>query len=228
MRRGTPGSRARHIALAALAGAAWACAPVALAAPDSAANNGQEPPAPVPDSEAATLPPAGFGSLRQDEFSMTLVDGALNVKVTPLSESVIRLAAPDTYERLHALAVSRAAEARRTADRGAPALFLVSFFSREPNTEYRPEELQLTHRGRTLRPAGILALTSGWGRQLLQPQSAQSAIYVYDAAFDYALPITVRYGLRDSEDWYRRVIPRLEEERTRVETRAGGWRRGGS
>lgn len=153
---------------------------------------------------------------------MALSDGPLNVMVTPLTESIIRLAAPDTYERLHALAASRAAEVRNLTESGSGELFLVSFFSREANTEYRPEDLQLSHRGRRLRPAGILPLTTGWGRQLLQPQATQSAIYLFDVPFDYDLPITLYYGLRESEDWHRLVIPRIEEERARVKSRAGG------
>ncbi len=217
-------ARVERLALLAVAGVGWfGCTPVPQPRPGAPAVRPADIGS-VPADTAHALPPPGYGSLRQDEFSMSLTDGPLSLKVTPLAESVIRLAAPDTYERLHALASSRSAEGDRAADGVAPALFLVSFFSRQPNTEYRPEELRLTHRGRTLRPAAILPLTSGWGRQLLQPQATQSAIYVFDAPFDYALPITLRYGLRQSEDWYQQVIPRLEEERTRVESRASAWR----
>jgi hypothetical protein len=192
---------------------------------------------PVPQPEASPAPPAedvarqpatddysipaGFGSLRQDDFSVELSDGAVQVKVTPLTEEVIRLAAPDTYERLNALVRSRADAVRRLVEDGRAAeLFLVSFFSRESNVEYRPEELQLTHRGRTVRPVGILPLTTGWGRHLLQPQQTQSAIYVFAPTFDYSLPITTRYGLRQSDDWHRVVLPRLDDERSRVLSRA--------
>ena len=49
------------------------------------------------------LVPAGYGTLIQDHFTLTLESGPLRVKVTPLAESVIRLAAPDTYERLAGL-----------------------------------------------------------------------------------------------------------------------------
>jgi hypothetical protein len=165
--------------------------------------------------------PTGFGSLRQDDFSVELSDAGLHVKVTPLAEVVIRLAAPDTYERLHALARSRLPAARELLESGGEGeLFLVSFFSRSPNVEYRPEELLLSHRGRTLRPAGIVPLTSGWGQQLLQPQQTQSAIYVFGTGFDYVLPITVRYGLRQSDEWHRDILPRLDDERTRVLARA--------
>jgi hypothetical protein len=170
-----------------------------------------------PDAE---LVPTGFGSLRQDDFSVEVTDHVLHVKVTPLTEEVIRLAAPDTYERLHALARSRADAAERLTEARGAELFLVSFFSRSPNVEYRPDELQLTHRGRTLRPAGILPLTSGWGRHLLEPQQTQSAIYVFERPFDYALPIVIRYGLQQNDDWQRQVLPRLDDERTRVLSRS--------
>lgn len=198
---------------------AVACAPVEPA------------PAPVPrpvddsptvaDTGGGDLPPVGYGSLRQNDFSVELVDVDLHVKVTPLAEEIIRLAAPDTYERLRALARSRAAAAERMTEGRGSELFLVSFFSREPNVEYGPEELQITHRGRSLRPVGIIPLTTGWGRQLLQPQQTQSAIYVFEPPFDYELSLVLRYGLKESEEWHRSIVPVLEDERTRVASRAG-------
>jgi hypothetical protein len=206
-------------------GAALCCAALAACAPV------EQAPVPVPRSldgprftnrDGADLPPAGLGSLRQNEFSLELTDLALHVKITPLAEEVIRLAAPDTYERLRALANSRIAEADRLTENRGAELFLVSFYSREPNVAYRPEELLITHRGRAQRPVGIIPLTTGWGRQLLQPQETQSAIYVFEPPFDYDLAMTVRYGLQQSDDWHRVVLPLLEVERTRVAARAGG------
>ena len=43
-----------------------------------------------PESE---LPPPGFGTLRQDEVSMALASGDLQIMVTPLDESVTRVTA---------------------------------------------------------------------------------------------------------------------------------------
>lgn len=196
---------------------AAACTPVAPAsAPDI------RPPTGVTAMDsAANLPPTGYGSLRQDEFSVELEDRALHVKITPLAERIIRLAAPDTYHRLQVLARSRWDQAVAMTDAPGAELFLVSFFSRDPNVPYEPEELRITHRGRSLQPVGIVPLTTGWGRQLLQPQETQSAIYVFEAPFDYDLPLTIRYGMQESDDWHRVVLPRLEEERTRVESRSG-------
>ncbi|MFO7894056.1 MAG: hypothetical protein R6U63_09990 [Longimicrobiales bacterium] len=170
---------------------------------------------------AEDLPPTGYGSLRQDEFSVEIQTRTLHVKVTPLDEGIIRLAAPDTYNRLQALVRSRRSQALEMTERPEAELFLVSFFSRDPNVAYRPEELRITHRARSLQPVGIVPLTTGWGRQLLQPQRTQSAIYVFEPPFDYELPITIRYGMQENDDWHRVVLPRLEEERARVESRAG-------
>ena len=208
-----PGRRLWLLALAA------ACTPVATRAPATPARSAIEPVTPADTAE--DLPPTGYGSLRQDEFSVEIQTRTLHVKITPLAESIIRLAAPDTYHRLQALGRSRWEQAVSMTDAPGAELFLVSFFSRDPNVAYRPEELRITHRGRSLQPAGIVPLTTGWGRQLLQPQETQSAIYVFEPPFDYDLPVTIRYGMQESDDWHRVVLPRLEEERTRVESRAG-------
>ena len=159
---------------------------VAAPAPSSTAN---------PQQQKALIP-AGYGTLKQDEFTVALRSGPLQVKVTPLAETVIRTAAPDTYDRLHRLALSRNAEALRAA--GATStieLFLVSFFSYEPNATFQPENVQVTHQGRQMRAVTIMPLTPCWGRLQLQQQEQQSAIYVFTSPIDYELPMSVRYGL---------------------------------
>lgn len=164
--------------------------------------------------QAGGLVPPGLGTLRQEEVTVSLRDGALLVKVTPLAEEVIRLLAPDTYNRLHTLA-----ESRRAAGAGEAALFLVSFFSYEPEVPFTPEDLQLIHRGQTLRAGSIQPLSTGWGRQRLQQQETQSAVYAFDAALNYDLPILVRYGRVEANEWLT-IQQRLERERSRVRARS--------
>lgn len=183
------------------------------------------PPAQANPSTSATqrqaLVPPGFGTLRQDEVTVSLRRGPLLIKITPLSESVIRLLAPDTYDRLHALAESRRSEAAQAAPAPEPPeLFLVSFFSYDPDIEFQPEDVRLTHQGRQLRAVTILPVTSGFGRQRLQQQENQSAIYVFDARIAYDQPIIAQYGTDQSSDWTR-VIPKLEVERSKARSRAG-------
>jgi hypothetical protein len=171
----------------------------------------------VATTTADTLLPAGFGTLRQDEITVSIRSSALLVKVTPLDEALIRLLAPDTYDRLSSLRRSRSEEASRTMMR-EPELFLVSFFSYQPNTSFQPEDLQIVYQSRLLRPSTIIPLTTNWGRQRLDQQETQAAIYAFDAEIDFAQVLTVRYGAEQSEEW-RQILTRLENERGQIRSR---------
>jgi hypothetical protein len=163
---------------------------------------------------------SGYGTLRQDEFTVALRSDELLVKVTPLAESVIRLAAPDTYNRLNALAETRREAAVSLTRSNKPELFLVSFFSYEPDVTFQPEDLQLVYQGRQLRAAAILPLSALWGQQRLQQQETATAIYAFDTELDYELPIVVRYGIEENDAWSR-IISKLQVERAKVAARAG-------
>jgi hypothetical protein len=165
------------------------------------------------------LVPAGYGTLRQDDFTVSFRSGPLLLKVTPLNEAIIRLAAPDTYERLHALAESRRLEAARASGRERPELMLVSLFSYEPAVTFEPSDLQVSQRGRVLRPAAILPVTSGWGRQRLEQQETQLAIYAFEPDIELRQTFAVHYGTERSEAWSR-IVMRLDQERQRVLGRA--------
>ncbi|MGH7446388.1 MAG: hypothetical protein ACRELT_02435, partial [Longimicrobiales bacterium] len=164
-----------------------------------------------------TMVGAGFGRLRQDEITVSIRSGAVLVKATPLDEAVIRLLAPDTYDRLSALRQSRSEEAGSMAMR-EPELFLVSFFSYQPDVAFQPEDQQLVYQSRLLRASAIIPLTTGWGRQRLDQQETQTAMYAFDAEIDFAQVLTVRYGAQQSDEW-RQILVRLENERGRIRSR---------
>ena len=160
--------------------------------------------------------PIGYGSLKQDEVTIQIRTGSLLLKVTPLHESVIRLTAPDTYRRLHALAESRREDATRGL--GDRDLFLVSFFSYEPDVTFQPEDVQLAHQGRTLRPEAIVPVTPGWGQQRMQQQETQTAVYAFEAPIDYYQDIVLHYQMEQNDVW-RGIITRLEAELAKVKSR---------
>jgi hypothetical protein len=176
-------------------------------------------------SEAETLPPPGYGTLRQDDFTVALQSGNTQLKVTPLDEAVIRLAAPDTYGRLHGLVDSRkqrVADAASSAGlRGEPAVFLVSFFTRAQQATYEPTNVQLLSKGILYRPAGILPLTPEWGRQQVRQEETQSALYVFDPAVDLDVTFEVEYQGTRSLAWAG-IIRLLQAERGRVMSRSEG------
>jgi hypothetical protein len=168
-------------------------------------------------TDARPLVPAGYGTLRQDDVTMSIRAGPLLVKLTPLDEATIRLLASDTYARLRSLRESRLEEASRQASR-EPELFLVSFFSYQPDVTYQPEDLQLLHQARLLRAASILPITTGWGRQRLAQQETQMAVYAFEGPIDYQQMMTARYGTIENEEW-RQIITRLETERAKIQSR---------
>jgi hypothetical protein len=173
--------------------------------------------APRTDGLEDRLVPAGYGTLRQDDVTVSIRSGGVLVKVTPMEERTIRLLAPDTYTRLHALRQSRRAELERHV-LGPAEPFLVSFFSYEADLDFQPEDVQLIHQGRVLRPGVIIPLTAGWGRQRLGQQETQTALYAFAGPVEYDQPITVRYGAVESEEW-RQILARLETERAKILSR---------
>lgn len=202
-------------ALAMLVAAA-ACAAV----PVSGETEGAVPsPSEAGELRGGARPPAGQGTLRQEDVTVTLQAGPLLVKLTPLDERVTELLAPDTQQRLRALAAAHRAAADAVA--ATPALFLVSYFSYEPVASYETEALQLEHRGRLLRAVQLLSVTGDFGAQRVRQQETQIGIYVFDDAIDYDQPIMVRYGAQRSDAWTR-IIPRLEAERIRLRSRHNG------
>lgn len=179
----------------------------------------QTPDTAAPQDRAGAQIPSGYGTLRQDQITVRIQSGRLLIKVTPLDEGVIRLAAPDTYGRLHSLAASRMEPAAQRAGVAEPKLFMVSFFSYDPDIPFTPEDLQLQQQGRTLRPLAIIPVTPGWGKQRLDQQETELAIYAFEPSLDLAQPMAVRYGMDRSDAWTG-IIPMLVAERAKVLARA--------
>lgn len=166
------------------------------------------------------LVPPGYGTLVQDQITLRIRKDDLLIKVTPLAEQVVRLTAPDTYARLHGLALSHGPR----ASRGDPsrALFLVSFFSYQPDVRYEPEDLLLVNRGLRFRPEGIAPLSPSWGTQRLAQQETRMAVYAFGGPLELDRDLVVEYQNIRNEVWRDRMVPLLEAEAARARARAGG------
>jgi hypothetical protein len=138
--------------------------------------------------------------------------------VTPLSESVTRTTAPDTYRRLSGLRELHLPEAVRRAGTPDVTLFLVSFFSEAPETTFVPEELQLISHGLRLRPAAVLPVTPRWGQRRLAQRETEMAVYAFEGRADLESDLIVVYGLVESGAWSA-ILPRVQAERARARAR---------
>ena len=168
---------------------------------------------------ANALVPPGYGTLTQAEFTLELENGELQIQVTPLAESVIRLAAPDTYQRLTSISASARSSLRSRAREESP-LFLVSMFSRAPEITYEPENLHIVNGGLRFRPIAIQAITPGWGGQRLRQQETQLAVYAFDPGIELEITLIVEYEGASDTSW-QTILNRLEAERARVRARVG-------
>lgn len=177
----------------------------------------------APTDTLPGLPPAGFGTLRQEDVSLRLTSANLQIRATPLDESIIRLLSPDSYRALSELKRSKteaiAAVARRNAVREL-SLWYVSFFAVERGeTRFSPREFIITNVGRDFRPIDVIALTSGFGEQRLRQNGRQDAVYVFDGQLDAQQPLTISYETTRNDDWAG-ILPQIERERVLVKSRA--------
>ena len=168
---------------------------------------------------ANALVPPGYGTLTQAQFTLELESGDLQIQITPLAESVIRLAAPDTYQRLTSISASARSSLRSRAREESP-LFLVSMFSRAPEITYEPENLHIVNGGLRFRPIAIQAITPGWGGQRLRQQETQLAVYAFDPGIELEITLIVEYEGASDTSW-QTILNRLEAERARVRARVG-------
>jgi hypothetical protein len=160
--------------------------------------------------------PEGFGTLSQEDVSLTLSSGDLRLMVTPLHVSVAHVTAPDTEQRLAALV---AAHATPGTEDGA-GLFLISFFSDRPDTRFDPDEVQLVSRGFRHRPVSISPLTPTWGERRLGQREQTMAVYRYSGTIDLEADLVLAYGPVQSAQWSV-ILPRIQAERARARARAG-------
>lgn len=176
--------------------------------------------APAPEggvsvADADGLPPPGYGTLRQAEISMTLTSQDLEIMVTPLAESITRVTAPDTYERLAGMA-----ESNRPGSPPGSELFLVSFYTQQSEVRFVPEEVQIISRGLRLRPLEISPVTPTWGQRRVQQRRTEMAIYAFGSEADLESDLVLAYGLDETRSWSA-VLSRVQAEKARARARAG-------
>lgn len=173
------------------------------------------------------LPPAGYGTLRQEDIALRLETPTLAVRIIPLDEAVTRLLSPDSYAALHRLRSTWEEEIRRAGARygsTTPTPFLVTFFGRQDRARFDPEILTITSQNRFYRPLEILPLGPQWGGRQLNQRETASAIYVFEDGIRLVDPLTVAYAATVNDEWAAR-IPRLDRERASVLARAASERR---
>lgn len=163
--------------------------------------------------------PAGFGTLRQDDITVSMRHETIQVRVTPLADWILPLTVPDTHRRLSAT-VARLDPGLRS---GRVPVLVSLFTEMAGGVPFEAGELTLVNRGRRYRPVSIQGLTSGWEQGRLDQGRPAQALYLFDASLDLEMDLVVEFGHTSTTAW-NGVIPRLQTERARVRGRIGADR----
>lgn len=173
-------------------------------------------------SDTTDLPPAGYGTLRQEAVTIRIRTDVLEIRAFPLDERVIRLLAPDTYASFHRLLEDRRPEIDTLGERNgveSPTLVFVSFFGVQEGARFQPELLTITAQNRLFRPMAIVPLTPQWSAHQLTQRQTASGIYLFERGIRVLDPFDVTYDGVTSSDWARRLRT-LDQERASVLARA--------
>jgi len=159
--------------------------------------------------------PSSAGTLHQEQVSVTLRHGELQIRVTPLASWVTLATAPDTHERLAVLAQSyQEIFLDRTGSAVPFELFLVSLYTESSNLEFEPEDLNLVNRGLRYRPVDIQAVTPDWDTRRLLPRQTAMAVYAFATEVDLERETEFEYRDLRSREWGR-ILPLVQSERSR-------------
>ena len=206
--------------------------PIVLAAACAAPGGGSVKPAAAATAPVAARPagdtaanviPAGLGTLKEADISITLQPPTgVRVTIFPLDESVIRTLASDSYRAMHANVESRAQQIRQRASMHGeqhPSVWFVRFYGLVPDARYDPTDVTLSVGGRDFRPFDVVPISGDFGTQRLQPRETQTGLLLFDSAVDLTQPIVVRMGADENASWdaIRRTI---DAERAQVRARA--------
>ncbi|MBA3671876.1 MAG: hypothetical protein H0W68_07625 [Gemmatimonadaceae bacterium] len=175
------------------------------------------------DTTSAALIAPGVGSLKQENIALRLQLPDVLVRLIPLDESVIRTLSADSYRALHDVAESRrSAIARLASQRGLlhANVWYVSFYGLAPEARFSPLELVIRSAGRDFRPVEALALTAGFGEQVVQPRETQSALLLFEEGVDVNQPLVISLGRERNSEW-EVTLREIERERARIRSRAG-------
>jgi hypothetical protein len=186
---------------------------------------GQASPAPADTSAASAadprtnqLLPVGYGRLNQDDISLRLVAGDMEIRFVPIEERIIRVLAPDAYRALHDIRESRRAGVDSVSRRygaAAPGVALVTFFAARAGQRYEPQALSISVNNQEYRAVGMVPISANFTSQQLQNRGQASAVYVFDTPIPVLQEFTLGYGTYRTDSWKSRV-PVIEREFDRI------------
>jgi hypothetical protein len=168
------------------------------------------------------LPPAGYGRLNQDALSVGVRTSSLDIRVTILQESALRLLNQDSYASLHRLVESKRAQIDSIASYYGvhdPGLLMVQYFALAEGTRFDAQLLTANINTLFLNPVAIVPLTTSIQSDRLDRRQSAVGIYMFTDALTPYQPMTFTYGAIAVIEWSRSRTENLLRERNRIQSR---------
>ena len=169
-----------------------------------------------------TMPPVGFGSLTQEQISISIANSQLTVRFEPLNERLLRLLAPDAYRALSGMIASRRAaidSVSRMSGTSQPGLMLVTVYGNVAEVRFEPTLIGVSMNSRRFDPVGIIPLDANFSRQQLQRQTVGMGLFIFSEELPVYSAMAFSYGSATAEGWASKIAT-FDRELARVSARA--------
>lgn len=176
------------------------------------------------------LPPAGYGRLNQDDLSIGMRTNSLDIRLTILQESALRLLNQDSYASLHRLVESKRTQidsVARLYGVSDPGLLMVRYFALAEGTRFDAQLLTANVNTLFLNPVAIIPLTTSIQSDRLGRRQQAAGIYVFEDALTPYIPMAFTYGATTTNGWDRNRTENLQRERNRIQNRLNQNQGGG-
>ncbi|MCZ6756342.1 MAG: hypothetical protein O7E49_13620 [Gemmatimonadetes bacterium] len=168
------------------------------------------------------LPPAGYGRLNQDNLSIGMRTSSLDIRLTILQESALRLLNQDSYASLHRLVESKRVQIDSIAELYSvpqPGLLMVRYFALVEGTRFDAQLLTANVNTLFLNPVAIIPLTTSIQSDRLERRQTAAGIYVFADVLTPYLPMSFTYGATTTNGWDSNRVQVLQRERNRIQSR---------
>ena len=168
------------------------------------------------------LPPAGYGRLNQDDLSIGMRTASLDIRLTILQESALRLLNQDAYTSLHQLVESKRSQIdsiMRVMGISHPGLLMVRYFSLAEGTRFDAQLLTANVNTLFLTPVAIIPLTASIQSDRLGRRQQANGIYIFADPLTPYVPMSFTYETATTNAWDRNKVENLLRERNRIQAR---------
>lgn len=174
------------------------------------------------DASEDGLLPVGYGRLNQDDLSVGMRAGNLDIRLTVLQETGLRLLNKESYESLHRLVESKRAQidsVDQVYGLGDPGLLMVRYYSLAEGSRFDAQLLTTIINGQFYTPVAIIPLTTSIQSDRLGRRQQAAGIYVFEETLTPYLPMVFSYGAFRADGWNSDRVRSLQRERSRIQSR---------